>query len=157
MALAPVGGMGSISEGKDSKWARNESTSDLLGGLLADAKELVKAHGEHLKLEVRAEVASLKETVKLAAITVGVVVLAGLLLAHFLALALAALTGLPQWAAYGIVSAVFGIAGYLVFRSRPESVDLVPSEAISSIKRDAARVKNAIGHDHDERHDNGHH
>lgn len=141
--------MGSISQGNDSKWAQSESTSDLLGGLLADAKELAKAHGEHLKLEVRHEVRTLQETIKLAAIAVAAVVLAGLLLAHAAALGLAAASGLPDWAAYGIVGVVLAIVGYVVYRSRPASVDLVPSEAIASIKRDAERVKRAIDSDHD--------
>jgi hypothetical protein len=152
MGLADTIGMGSISEGKDSKWARNESTSDLLGGLLTDAKELAKAHGDHLKLEVRHEVHSLTETIKLAAIAVGAVVLAGLLIAHALALGLSALTGLPEWASYGIVGVVFAVVGYLFYRSRPPSVDLVPSEALGSIKRDAERVKNAISTDHHDGH-----
>ncbi len=129
---------------KSVRTPRDESTSDLVGGLLADAKDLVTAHGEHLKLELKSEVASLTDTIKMTGIAIAAVVLAGLLLAHAVALALMAATGLPDWACYGLVGAVLAAAGYLVYRSRPPSVDLVPSDALSSIKHDVQRVADAI-------------
>lgn len=145
--------MGSISVDPGSKRPRDESTSDLLSGLLRDAKELVTAHGDHLKVEVRHEIRSLKETVIKAGIAVAAVVLAGLLLAHAIALGVAAL-GVPMWAAYGITALVFALAGYLVFRTRPSDLELVPKEAIGSIKRDVKRVKTAL--DTDSHGSNGH-
>jgi len=50
-------------DGMPTRSPRDESTSDLLGGLLSDAKDLITAHGEQMKLEVRGEVRKLKETI----------------------------------------------------------------------------------------------
>lgn len=136
--------MQSIDRMKGPRSPRDESTTDLLGGLLADAKDLVSAHGEQLKLEVKSEVATLTDTIKLTGIAIAAVVIAGLLLSQALSLGLVALTGLPPWAAYAIVGVVVASIGYLVYRSRPASVDLVPSEALSSIKRDVQRVSDAM-------------
>ncbi|HVV83277.1 MAG TPA: phage holin family protein [Kofleriaceae bacterium] len=125
---------------------RDESTKDLLGGVLSDAKELVAAHGEQIKLEVRSEIRALKETIILTGIAAGAVVLAGLLLGHAAALGLAALTGLPMWASYGLVGGGLATGGYVLYRSRPpmQEADLVPEDSIASIKRDVARVADAV-------------
>ena len=136
--------MPSIPALKAVRSPREESTGDLVGGLLSDAKELVSAHGQQLKLEVKSEVASLTETIKLTGIAIAAVVLSGLLLSQAVALGIAAASGLPLWACYGLVGAVLAIAGYVVLRSRPASVDLVPSDALSSIKRDVQRVADAM-------------
>lgn len=123
---------------------RDESTTDLVGGLLTDAKDLAAAHADQLKLEFRNEVRSLTDTIKLTGVAIAAVVLAGLLLGQAAALGLAVATGLPPWATFGLVGLVVAIGGYLIYRSRPAGVDLVPSQAISSLKRDVERVADVI-------------
>jgi hypothetical protein len=125
---------------------REQDTGDLLGGLLADAKDLVVAHGERMKLEVRGELASLKDTMKLVGFAVGAVVLAGVLAAQAIALGLAAAFGLPTWAGYAIIAAIAAVGGYLMYKRRPAShhIDLVPEDAINGVKRDAQRVSDAV-------------
>ncbi len=123
---------------------RDESTTDLVVGLLTDAKDLAAAHADQLKLEFRTEVRSLMETIKLTGVAIAAVVLAGLLLGQAAALGLSAATGLPAWASFAAVGALAAVAGYLTYRSRPAAVDLVPSAAISSLKRDVERVSDVV-------------
>ena len=125
---------------------QDEGAGDLLGGLIADAKDLVVAHGERMKLEVRGELQSLKDTMKLVGFAVGAVVLAGVLAAQAIALGLAAATGLPTWAGYAITAAIATVGGYLMYKRRPpsEQMDLVPEQAIDGLKRDARRVADAV-------------
>jgi hypothetical protein len=127
---------------------REEPTTDLLGGLVSDAKDLVLAHGEHVKLEVRDELRALKDAVKRIAIALGVVVIGGLLAAHAIALAIAAVTGSPVWLGYAVLAVIAGVVGYVVLRTKPDNkqIDLVPEDAIADAKRDVKRVADAITH-----------
>lgn len=135
-----------ISTDGRGKTPRNESTTDLIGGLLSDAKDLASAHADQLKLELKEEVGALKDTIKLTGIAIAAVVLAGLLLTQALVYGLTAASGLPLWASYAIVGAVAAVVGFLAYRGRPEGkgADLVPDESISSIKRDLKRVADAV-------------
>jgi hypothetical protein len=120
------------------------TTTELLGGLLSDAKDLASAHAAQLKLEVRGELDSLKDTIKLVGVAIAAVVLAGGLIAHALALALTDASGLPPWASFGIVGIAAAIAGYVAYRRRPPAADLVPSDAISAVRRDVEHIAEAV-------------
>lgn len=122
----------------------DETTAELVGGLLTDARDLASAHVDQLKLEVRAEVGSMTETITRTGIAIAAFVLVGLLLGQAAAFGLAAATGLPVWASFGLVGTAVAIAGLLVYRSRPRSVDLVPREAMAAIGRDVDRVVAAV-------------
>src|SRR5690349_2307573 len=114
---------------------RDGSATDLLGGLITDAKDLVVAHGERMKLEVRDELGGLKDWIKLVGIAVAAV-----------AVGLAAATGMPVWAGYAIVAVVAAVAGYIAFKRRPPTheIDLVPERSIRDAKRDAKMVTSAV-------------
>lgn len=124
------------------------SATELLGGVITDAKDLVVAHGERIKLEMRDELRGLKATIKLVGVAVAAVAVAASLAAHALALGLAALTGLPAWAAYAIVAVVAIIAGAIVLSRRPptEQIDLIPENSLEDAKRDAKRLAEAVRH-----------
>jgi hypothetical protein len=123
-----------------------ERTSSVLGGLITDAKDLVVAHGERMKLEVRDELGGLKDWIKLVGIAVAAVAVAGILAGHAIALGVAAATGLPVWAGYAIVAVIATTAGYLVFKRRPPShaIDLVPERSLRAAKRDAEMVADVV-------------
>lgn len=124
------------------------SATELLGGVITDAKDLVVAHGERIKLEIRDELRGLKTTIKLVGIAVAAVAVAAILAGQALAIGLATATGLPVWAAYAIVAVVATVAGYIVLSRRPptEQIDLVPETALRDAKRDAKMVAQAIRH-----------
>jgi hypothetical protein len=143
MVLAPLRSMPSPYRDDAPRTPHEESTSELLGGLLTDAKDLVAAHVEHLELEFRGELGSLAETIKRTGIAIATFVIVGVLLGLCAASGLSAATGLPAWASFGIVSVVVAIIGLLVYRRRPASVDLVPRAAIAAIGRDVERVVDA--------------
>jgi hypothetical protein len=125
---------------------RDGSATELVGGLITDAKDLVVAHGERIKLEVRDELHALKDTMKLVGIAVGAVTVASILVGHAIALGLAAASGLPFWASYAIVAIVAVIAGVLVLKRRPPTsqIDLVPEQSLRDVKRDAKMVANVV-------------
>ena len=124
------------------------SAGELLGGVITDAKDLVVAHGERIKLEIRDELRGLKTTIKLVGIAVAAVAVAAILAGQAVALGLASATGLPAWVAYAIVAVVATVAGDVVLSRRPptEQIDLVPESSLRDAKRDAKMVADAIRH-----------
>ncbi|MCE9579391.1 MAG: phage holin family protein [Deltaproteobacteria bacterium] len=132
-----------MSRSDDERAVRDESTLDLLGGVLTDAADLVAAHGERIKLEVRVEVRALQQTIIVTGIAIATVVLAGLMLAEAAALGLTAATGLPLWLGHAALGVALAITGAVLYRQRAPSVDLVPSDAIAEVKRDVARIATA--------------
>ena len=124
----------------DARSVVDESTTELLGGVLADAAELVAAHAERIKLEVRVEVRALQQTIIVTGIAIATVVLAGLSLAQAIALGLTDATGLPLWGGHAGVGVLLALTGYLLYRRRAPGVDLVPSDAIAGVKRDIAAI-----------------
>ena len=133
-------------QGTDNGSMRDEPSADLLGGVLVDAQELIVAHGEGMKLEVRDELRSLKGVMKLVGVVVGWVVVAGMLASQALVFGLTAAPGLPLWASYAIVAVLAGLAGHLVYRRRPDAdeVDLVPERSLEGVKRDARRLADVV-------------
>ena len=146
MRLATSEGMTPPEQTRSVDGPREGSATDLLGGLITDAKDLVVAHGERMKLEVRDELGSLKDWIKLVGIAVAAVAVAGILAGHAIALAVTAATGLPVWAGYSIVAVVAVLAGYLVFKRRPASheIDLLPEKSLRAAKRDASMLADVV-------------
>ena len=85
--------------------------SELIGGVLDDARELVSAEIDKLKAEAK----QVGETAKIAGIAIAFLVTAAVLLGMGAALGLAA-AGLQSWAAFLIVGAVFAIAGVMIVK-----------------------------------------
>lgn len=127
-----------------SSAVQDESTRDLVGGLLTDAKELIGAHVDQLKLDVRAEVGALATTIRLTGIAIAAFLLAGMLLAQAAAVGLSAATQLPLWACLAIVGAALAAGGALAYRRRPRGRSLVPTAAIAAIEGDVARAAAAV-------------
>ena len=122
----------------------DEGAAALLAGVVADAKDLAAAHGEKLKLEVREELVSLRNTIKVTGAATAVIVVAGLLIAQALAHGLVAATGWPLWAGLGIVGGLLATIGYAIARRPRPGLDLVPVDAIAAVKRDVRRIEKAV-------------
>lgn len=120
-----------------------ETTIELLGGLVGDARDLAVAHLDGLRLEVKEELRDLKVSTKYAAAAASVFAVAGLLAAFSLVQALWLYTTLPSWAAYLIIAGLFAVAGgiLLAIRARgSQDIDLVPESQLADMKRDAQWV-----------------
>ncbi|MBA3820870.1 MAG: phage holin family protein [Deltaproteobacteria bacterium] len=119
----------------------HSSTPELFSGLIADAKDIAVGHLGKMRVEIADEFKGLKSFLLKVAIAVGVGVLGAILLAHAIALILAAV-GLPMWAAY-LISAVVAIGiGVLVLKRLPggKNIDLIPESALADLKRDMTEV-----------------
>lgn len=122
-----------------------ESTVELLGGLIGDAKDLAVAHLDGLRNEVKEELRDLKVSTKYAAAAAAIFAVGAILAAFAIAQALWLYTRLPSWLAYGLIAATCFAAGaaLLVARSRKsKDIDLVPETEILRMKRDAKWIAN---------------
>lgn len=93
---------------------RTEDPSDLISGVLHDARDLALAEVDRLK----AEVTQIGQKAKATGIGLGVLVVAFVLLGQALGFAVAA-AGLPMWASFGVVGAVFLTVGVVLMKRPP--------------------------------------
>jgi hypothetical protein len=138
MRLASVSGMTRRVPPPDG-----ESTVELLGGLIGDARDLAVAHLDGLRLEVSDQLAELKTSTKYAAAAAAVFAVGGLLAAFALVQALWMYTTVPTWAAYLIIAGVCFAGGALILAvraRRPRGIARVPATALDRVRRDARWV-----------------
>ena len=126
--------------------ARDEPTTELIGGLMSDAKDLIAAHADRITLEIRGELVELKRAIKLVGVALAGGVLAGLLVAQAIAFGISEATGLPLWASFGIVGVVVALAGFAVYRKRPPSqdTDLIRTNRSPRVTRDVELIADAV-------------
>jgi hypothetical protein len=96
--------------------ARTEESTDLISGVLTDARELAIAEVDRLKAEVK----QVGQTAKTIGIGLGVFIVGAVLLGQALGFGLFA-AGLPMWASFAIVGAIFVIGGIVFVRSPREA------------------------------------
>ena len=130
----------------------HESTVELIGGLIGDAKDLAATHLAGLRLEVKEELRDLKRSSKYAAAASAAFAVGALLATLALVHALWLYTALPQWAAYGVFALAFLAVGavLVIARSRmSQDIDLVPETGLLRLERDAKwmarRTREAMG------------
>lgn len=122
---------------------RKSTTPALLAAVVDDARELAIGHLHRMQRESSEELGNLKRAIARTATAVGVVIVGAVLAGHAVAAGLIAL-GLPGWAGYALTAAAAAAGGVILLRRWPEDttdLDLVPEEAIASLRRDVARVK----------------
>lgn len=85
--------------------------TELLGGVLDDARELASAEIDKLKAEAK----QVGETAKVTGIALGILIMAAVMIGTALSLGLVAV-GLPAWAAFGIIGAAAAFAGVMVVK-----------------------------------------
>jgi len=108
---------------------QDQPTAQLLGGLLGDARELVEAHVDQLRFELRDELSTLGRTLRRGAVLIVVAVIVGVLLAQALVFGLRAATPLPLWACFGVVGALISGAAAASMRSRGRTPPPPPAAA----------------------------
>src|SRR5262249_53511147 len=82
--------------------AADVPTGELVGGILADTRELLAAHGDRLRRELLADVRGLRAVVNATVVAATAAMVAAVALAGAIAVTLRVL-GLPAWAAAWIV------------------------------------------------------
>ena len=125
---------------------QHEGTKDLVAGLLTDAKELAAGQMGRMQGEIKDEFKNLRAMMVKIAASVGLLVLAGVLLGHTLAAALVAL-GLPWWAGYGLAAVILIAIGFVILKMLPDdkvNADLVPEESIAKMKHDIRDIRQAV-------------
>jgi hypothetical protein len=127
--------------------AGSESIAALLGGVVADAQQLVRREVDLAKQEVLIEVDKVKQGAISLGIGGGVLALGGIMLLLMLVYGLNEWFGLPMWASFLIVGGVLAIAGaVLLFMGigRLKKVDPVPHETIEEVRKDVDTVSSAV-------------
>ena len=115
------------------------SIAHLLGGLVADAQQLVRREVDLAKTEVTNEVNKVKQGAASLGAGIGAATIGGILLGHMLVYLLQDVFGIALWIAFLIVGGVLTLLGVLLLRqgaSRMSAVDPMPRETIDSVRKD---------------------
>lgn len=121
----------------------NESTTDLVVGLVGDARDLALVHLNRLQRELKGELGNLGDLIKARALSIAGLLVAAVLAGQALAFGLAEAAGIPLWASFGGMAVVVVIASIVYHKrsSKPShEIDLVPESALDEVKQDAAKL-----------------
>lgn len=121
----------------------DEPTTELVVGMVADARDLALVHLNRLQREMRSDLGNLGDLLKARLLTVGGLLVAMLLASLALAFGLADALGIPLWASLGGVSVLVAALSIFWHRrsSRPsKDIDLVPDDALADARRDVAKL-----------------
>jgi len=123
---------------------RDASVSQLIGGIVGDAQELVRKEIALARQEIREEIGNAKDAGIKLAIAGAVLGIGGLLLVLTLAQGLADLLDWPTWAGYGLVGLVLAIVGYFLLSSAQKQIKQispVPAKTVETIKENVEWIK----------------
>jgi hypothetical protein len=121
----------------------DEPTTELVVGMVADARDLALVHLNRLQRELRSDLRNLGDLLKARLLTVGGLLVAMILAALALAFGLVDALGIPLWGSLGAVSLAIVAASLYGHRraSRPtREIDLVPDDALADAKRDVQKL-----------------
>lgn len=121
----------------------DEPTTELVVGMVADARDLALVHLNRLQREMRSDLDNLGSLLKARLLTVGGLLVAAMLAALSLAFGLTDGLGVPLWSTLGGVAVLIAALSIYWHRrsSRPSSeIDLVPDEALKDAKQDVAML-----------------
>jgi hypothetical protein len=116
----------------------------LLGGIVADMRNLLVQELKLAKIEIGEDLQRAKHAVTALAVGGAILALGGLLLILMLVHLLDALTPLPLWGAYGVIGGlllVIGIVALVTGKKRAQRVALVPDETAEAIREDVGWIK----------------
>jgi hypothetical protein len=121
----------------------DESTTDLVVGLVGDARDLALIHLNRMQRELKGELGNLGDVIKARAVSLAGLLVAAVLAGQAIAFGLADAFGAPLWAGFGGTAVVVVIASIIYQKrsSRPShEIDLVPEVALDAAKQDAAKM-----------------
>lgn len=119
----------------------------LLGGLVADARTLVRQELQLLRDEFFSEIAKIRQAAVAIGAAIGCTVIGGLFALIMLVHALHEFAHLPLWACYGLVGVILlAVGGALLLKAKRslQNFDLTPRRTLHSIKEDAQWIKEQI-------------
>lgn len=119
----------------------------LLGGLVADARTLVRQELQLLRDEFFSEIAKIRQAAVAIGAAIGCTVIGSLFALIMLVHALHEFAQLPLWACYGLVGVILlAVGGALLLKAKRslQSFDLTPRRTLHSIKEDAQWIKEQI-------------
>jgi len=120
----------------------SRTVTQLVEDIVDDARELVNAHVDALREDIGGRFATLGATLAATLVAFSMAIVTGLLVGIALALTLVAL-GLPAWAAFWIVAAATGLAGFALVRRMQRTArntGRAASEAVDGLERDIAWI-----------------
>lgn len=124
--------------------ANEPSIARLLGEIVGDAQQLMRKEFELAKHEVKAEVDKAREGAIALGIGAGVTAVGGLFLLLMVVHALTAAFDWPLWLSYLVVGGVMTVIGLVLLargKSRIESVDPTPRQAVDNVRKDVEWIK----------------
>lgn len=121
----------------------DESTTDLVVGLVGDARDLALVHLNRMTRELKSELGNLGDLIKARALSLAGLLVAAVLAAQAVAFGLADALHIPLWASFGVMAVLVILASaiYKKKTSKPShEVDLVPENALDDAKQDAVKL-----------------
>ncbi len=119
----------------------------LLGGLVADARTLVRQELQLLRDEFFSEIAKIRQAAVAIGAAIGCTVIGSLFALIMLVHALHEFAHLPLWACYGLVGVMLlAVGGALLLKAKRslQNFNLTPRRTLHSIKEDAQWIKEQI-------------
>ena len=121
-----------------------EPSLTLIGGIINDARDLLRQEFTMAKLEVQDELRKTKAAAISLGIGVGVAAAGGFFLLFMVVYLLHAFTPIPLWGCYGIVGGVLLLVGVIMLfkgKKTAEEIAIVP-ETVKTLKENATWIKN---------------
>jgi len=131
----------------NSPYTSEPSVTELLTGLINDAKALLQQEVVLAKHEIRAEIRKIMLAVVSLGLGGGIAVVGGWLLILMLVHLLHALTALPLWACYGIVGGLFAIGGVVLLvmgKQKLAHLHLVPQNTAETMQENLQWIKKQV-------------
>jgi len=130
------------------------SMTGLLRGIINDTADLIRHEIKFARTEIKADLAKTRDALAVLALGAGAALLGAILLAlmlvhvlHYVSLPAEEVTrGLPMWACYGIVSAVFlalGVVGLYAGYMKFQSFNPLPDQTAQTVKENVGWIANA--------------
>lgn len=119
----------------------------LLGGLIGDARTLVRQELQLLRDEVFSEIAKFRQGVVAIGVGIGFLAMGGLFALIMLVHALHEYASLPLWACYGLIGVVLLLIGAALLINAKHSLqtfNLMPRRTLRSMKEDAQWIKEQV-------------
>ena len=122
--------------------------TQLVGDLLADARQLMRQELALAKHEIRGEIRKATGASIALGAGIGLAALGGLLFIIAVVHLLHAVTDLPLWACYGIVAGLCAVVGFILLylgKRQMSQIEIIPQQTVETMRENVKWMKkNAI-------------